>query len=215
MLAQLLLALVLGFKHSYDADHVVAVGALVSRSRSFRKAARLGMAWALGHMVTAGILTAVLFVFREALLERYFAVFESLVAYMLIILGLWSLREAWKQHVHVHKHGKLEHMHVHGDRGAGSDHPHRTMMGIGIVHGLASNDELLILLAALFVAPDLLLMLLGVGVFSIGVVLGMAVFGGLVGLIGERGSNRIHQLVVVGAGALSVVYGVALALGLA
>ena len=212
MLEVLLLALALGFKHSYDPDHLVAVSTLVSRSRSFGSAARLGSSWAVGHMITAGVLTSILFIFREALLQTYFSIFESVVAYMLILLGLWSLREAWKQHVHVHTHDGAKHMHVHEHA---PKHAQRTMLGIGIIHGLASNDELLILLTALFIVPDLLFMLLGIGVFSIGVVMGMAVFGGLIGLVGEKGSERIRKLVVIGAGALSVAYGLALVLGLA
>ena len=236
MLAQLLLALALGFKHSYDADHLVAVSTLLTRSRSLGDSLRLGASWAAGHMLTAGIITSILFVFRETLLSSFLSVFETIVAAMLIILGVWALRDVWRLHTHAHAHpGGPRHIHVHEHdqqtdrRVAGRRQPpaseafraqatkseHRKIFSIGIIQGLASNDELLLLLAALFVAPDFGLMLLGVAVFSIGVVLGMTLFSSLLGAVGARGSERVRKLVVLGSSLLSIGYGLALLAGIA
>ena len=50
------------------------------------------------------------------------------------------------------------------------------MFSIGIVHGLASNDELLVLFVVALGVATLSGILLGVAVFSLGVVVGMIVF---------------------------------------
>ena len=65
------LALALGFKHSYDADHLVAVSNLLVRSHDLRRTALMSVSWALGHMLTASGITVILFVFRETLLRPF------------------------------------------------------------------------------------------------------------------------------------------------
>ena len=47
-----LLGFLLGLKHATDADHVVAVTAIVARERSFRGAAWIGGLWGIGHSLT-------------------------------------------------------------------------------------------------------------------------------------------------------------------
>ncbi|HEY0785737.1 MAG TPA: hypothetical protein VGD62_07675, partial [Acidobacteriaceae bacterium] len=46
------LGLVLGIRHSTDADHVVAISTIVTRQRSIRGAALIGTLWGLGHTLT-------------------------------------------------------------------------------------------------------------------------------------------------------------------
>ena len=46
-------------------------------------------------------------------------------------------------------------------------------MGIGFIHGIASNDELLLLFTLTFGANSLEEILFGVGIFTIGVVAGI------------------------------------------
>ena len=156
----LVLALALGFKHSYDADHLVAVANLLTRSKSLRRAGGMSIAWALGHMATASVITTVLFLAGAVVLAPFLASFDLAVALMLIAIGvlslLWEfgylrrLREALgrlgavHEHPHGHKFVAHRHMHLH----LGRYKEHGAMLGIGVVHGLASNDELLILLLA-------------------------------------------------------------------
>src|SRR5213078_4004303 len=71
--AFIVLALALGFKHSYDADHLVAVSNLITRSGSVRKTSLMSVAWAAGHMVTAAIITVLLYTFRQTLLPECLA----------------------------------------------------------------------------------------------------------------------------------------------
>src|SRR2546430_1869485 len=81
-------------------------------------------------------------------------------------------------HVHAHWHGLVQHRHFHTWlHGHLTKHgEHKTMFSIGIVHGLASNDELLVLFVVALGVATLSGILLGVAVFSLGVVVGMIVF---------------------------------------
>ena len=90
------------------------------------------------------------------------------------------------------------------------------MFGIGIVHGLASNDEILVLLVASFGLATLTIegLLVGVGVFSLGVVAGMILFGlGLSYPILRWGDVKVRRIVNVVAAALSIGYGLFLLAG--
>src|SRR5437016_985508 len=46
------LGFVLGLQHATDADHLVAVATIVTRSRRFRDGVLVGVLWGLGHAVT-------------------------------------------------------------------------------------------------------------------------------------------------------------------
>jgi len=213
------LALALGFKHSYDADHLVAVSNLIARSPSLRKTATMSVSWALGHVATASIITGVLFFSRETFLKEVLDPLELAVGVMLIALGAISL--SWEfgilpkfAHIHRHRHGPApvehEHAHVH----PGGYREHGAMFGIGIVHGLASNDELLILFVSALSVTSLAGLLAGVAVFSLGVVVGMISFGfALTYPLKRWEAKRVRRAVALVAGILSIAYGILILLG--
>jgi high-affinity nickel permease len=214
----IVLALALGFKHSYDADHLVAVSNLLTRSKDLRKTARMSVSWAAGHMVTATVITVLLYEFRQTLLQGFLSNFDLLVAAMLMVIGVLGLLvEFGLLHRHAHEHPTEDqrvasHVHLHLHLGRPSEH--RTMFGIGIVHGLASNDELLILFVASLGVTSLLGLLGGVGVFSLGVVAGMILFGlGVTYPMLRWGHARVRRAVNVVAAVLSIAYAIYLFLG--
>ena len=57
------LGLILGMRHSTDADHVVAISTIVSKQRSIRNAAFIGSVWGLGHTITIFIVGALIILF--------------------------------------------------------------------------------------------------------------------------------------------------------
>src|SRR3989338_9234808 len=137
-------ALALGIKHSFDADHLVGVSNILTKSRSLLQTIKMSFSWAIGHMLTAILITVLLFVFRDSVLPFVLDKFELLVAIMLIMLGAISLYQAG--FFHNHKHDGKEHIHLHMHLKNNETHEHKHMFGIGILQGLASNDELLLLL---------------------------------------------------------------------
>ena len=222
----LALALALGFKHSYDADHIVAVSNLLARSTTVRRATTMSVSWAAGHMLTASVITVTLFLAGSVLLVPYLSHFELAVAVMLLMIG--SLGLAWEfgllqrvrpflrrlgvVHEHPHEHSSKVHRHTHVHLGRYKDHG--AMFGIGIVHGLASNDELLVLLLAALGVATVPGLLLGLGVFTFGVVVGMIVFGVALSYPKLRwGDAKVLRAVNIAAAVLSIVYGLLLLAG--
>ena len=87
----ILLGLFLGMRHSTDADHVVAVSTIVSRQRSVRSSATIGLLWGLGHTVTIFLVGSGIIVFGVVIPPRLGLSMEFSVALMLILLGLLNL----------------------------------------------------------------------------------------------------------------------------
>jgi len=215
-------AFALGFKHAYDADHLVAVTAVITRvPKDTRRVILLGLSWAAGHMATAAVITTLLFLSARAVaLDLSFL--ETGVAVMLIVIGVlvlaWEhpkVRSWWRSRVHRHTHDhageKHEHHHAHLRRRYGE---HGVMVGIGILHGLASNDELLILLLPVLLVTSLSVLLFGVLLFSLGVVAGMTIFAWAVTFPMRRwDAEKVRSAIAVTVAVLSILYGVALLAG--
>ncbi len=203
------LALMLGLKHSYDADHIIAVSNILRKAPSVKSAAKISLSWAMGHMITAAIVTIIIFVLKDNVLKPVLDHFEIVVGIMLIAIGLISLKDSFALHSHTHTHSGITHSHPHLHLKNENKHAHKHMFGIGIIHGLASNDELLILLTASLGITSLGGILLGVGIFSIGVVLGMTLFACLFSYsILRLNTIGLHRAFLFGTGAVSVAYGV-------
>jgi Na+/melibiose symporter-like transporter len=204
------LALALGFKHSYDADHLVAVSNLIARSDNLKRTSLMSTSWAIGHMTTATVITILMFTFRELFLDEVIANLEFIVAVMLVVIGVVGL--LWEYnilHVHEHWHDFVKHRHLHTHVGEHGEHG--AMFSIGIVHGIASNDEIFILFVVALGVTSLGGVLLGVAVFSVGVVAGMILFGlGLNFPILKWGRMPVRRAVNVTAAVLSIAYAVLL-----
>jgi nickel/cobalt exporter len=85
------LGLVLGMRHSTDADHVVAISTIVSKQRSIRNAAFIGSIWGLGHTITIFIVGSLIILFGVEIPPRVGLSMEFCVALMLILLGILNL----------------------------------------------------------------------------------------------------------------------------
>lgn len=214
-------AFLLGIKHSFDADHLVAVSSFLTNASSTKRSTTLSVSWALGHMATASILTIILFTFKETILKEILSSMEYLVAFMLIAIAVLTL--AWEFdilhfHRHEHKHEKVpeqpeghSHVHFHLPR----MNQHGSMVGIGFIHGIASNDELLLLFTLTLGISDLFGILIGVFFFTIGVILGMVIYGMIINIPNQKyGQKRVSRVVNTTIASLTLVYGFYLLLGL-
>lgn len=203
MLTGFLLAFLFGAKHAFDADHVVAVSTFMNRP-SAGKALKLSMSWSLGHLVTAAAITILLFTFKDFFLSQYLGSFEALAGIMLIALGFLAFRNIKKLHTHTHLHNGVKHSHPHLHSKKG--HKHKHLLGVGIVHGLASNDELLLVMLSLGLS-SVLGLVAGLLVFGLGVIVGMAGFSLMFSTAGKAGL-RAQKLLAGGSGVASVLYGI-------
>jgi ABC-type nickel/cobalt efflux system permease component RcnA len=86
-----ILGLILGMRHSTDADHVVAISTIVSKQRSIRNAAFVGSVWGLGHTITIFIVGSLIILFGVEIPPRLGLSMEFCVAVMLVLLGILNL----------------------------------------------------------------------------------------------------------------------------
>ncbi len=161
----LALAVLLGLRHAADPDHLAAVTTLVAngRDRSSRAAARLGIAWGLGHATTLFAFGLPIVLFKAYLPEPVQKGAEAAVGLVIVTLAVWLLAR-WRRgafrHAHVHTHatsgadsGRQFHLHKAGES---HQHAHRSATarsplqayGIGLVHGLGGSAGVGVLLLA-------------------------------------------------------------------
>jgi hypothetical protein len=194
-LSAAVLGFLLGLKHATDADHVVAITTIVSRERSFRRAAWIGGLWGIGHSLTVFLVGGALVLFRIAMPPRIGLALEFGVALILIMLGFNNLRPAGPVEPHSH------------------DVPARfngiRPLVIGIVHGLAgSAAAALLVLAAI---PDTVYALAYLFIFGIGTIAGMTLITALLAVPSVYAAGSVVRLqrgIRFAAGALSLAFGI-------
>ncbi len=223
MTSVLVLGLLIGVRHAFDADHLAAVATLAVQRRPGRETVRVGLAWGLGHALTLFTAGAVVLLAGVGYSERLAHFFEVAVGLMLIGLGADVLRTAVRNRVHVHRHrhgDRTDHVHIHvhpaGETHDPADHRHahggampRRAALVGLVHGLAGSAALVLL--ALGAAESLAAGLAYLAVFGLGSILGMAALSAVVAMplrwcAGVRAGGMLNGL-RVGAGLVSVTLG--------
>jgi high-affinity nickel permease len=143
LVSLLFLGFSLGMRHATDADHVIAIATIVSRQRSLRGSATIGVAWGVGHTLTILAVGSAIILFGVAIPPRLGLAMEFAVGVMLIVLGALALTglggvlraaaaailaKMLPRHVtplahsHAHVHGDYVHRHVHEH--SGEDHGH-------------------------------------------------------------------------------------------
>src|SRR5262249_1707274 len=108
----------LGMRHATDPDHVIAVTTIVSRQRSIKYAAFIGVLWGVGHTVTIFLVGSAIVLFGLVIPPRLGLTMELSGGIMLVILGIlnltgilrWITESVSPGHGHVHSH-----IHAHGD----------------------------------------------------------------------------------------------------
>jgi high-affinity nickel permease len=126
LLSIISLGFFLGMRHATDPDHVIAVTTIVSRQRSIRHAALVGILWGLGHTITILVVGSAIILFGLVIPPRVGLTMEFSVGLMLILLGVLNLSGMMRwitqtvkppepgQHAHTHGHGDFVHNHAHG-----------------------------------------------------------------------------------------------------
>jgi ABC-type nickel/cobalt efflux system permease component RcnA len=137
LLSIIALGFFLGMRHATDPDHVIAVTTIVSRQRSIRHAAVIGVLWGVGHTITILAVGSAIILFGLVIPPRIGLTMEFSVGLMLILLGVLNLSGVMRwitetltpmqlgqcAHTHPHGHGDYVHSHSHG-HGAKETHGH-------------------------------------------------------------------------------------------
>jgi high-affinity nickel permease len=163
LLVALAIALVLGLRHAFDPDHLVAVTSLVAADHGdTRAAARLGAWWGVGHGGTLLAIGIPLILLKSQLPTWLENGAERAVGVVILLLALrvmlkW-IRGDYRLSAHGHSGVETDDPHDaqyrHLRRGAGTAHRHRHVrtprqaFAIGTLHGLAGTGAVILLLIA-------------------------------------------------------------------
>src|SRR5919204_1337588 len=141
-------AIVLGLRHASDPDHLAAVTTLIApgKARAARTAARLGLAWGLGHATSLFAFGLPIVIFKTYLPQPVQAAAETSVGVMIALLALWLLVRWRRGLFHLHQdHGPA---HTHGTQRRLRTRSPLQAFGIGLVHGMGGSAGVGVLLLA-------------------------------------------------------------------
>ena len=211
------LGLVLGIRHSTDPDHVVAVSTIVTRERSVKQGALIGMMWGFGHTLTIFIVGAAIILFKLTVPPRLGLSMEMAVAAMLILLGILNLTgllqritdrftpAAWT---------KPEGETSASQSAFASLKNLTTRFGyfqllrplfIGLVHGLAGSAAVALLVLSMIPSPQWAVMYLVI--FGLGTVAGMMLMTTAMAIPVALTGKRSSRYLTVASGLVSICFG--------
>jgi hypothetical protein len=196
----ILTGLLMGMLHVWSGpDHLVAIAPLAVRRP--RRSWVPGLRWGIGHSTGVAIIGLLLlwlrgFISTEAVSSYSNQISswgERIVGIMLIAIGAWALRKAFRIHAHEHHHDHGDHhIHLHSHsphvpHEQASAHQHHThaALGIGILHGLAGSSHFFGVLPMLAfpTAGQRVGYLAG---FAVGTIFAMATFSSVMGALASR-----------------------------
>ncbi len=216
------LGLVLGIRHSTDADHVVAISTIVTRQRGLRGAALIGTLWGVGHTVTIFIVGCLIILGGVVIPPRIGLSMEFCVGLMLILLGVLNLTGVMAKIV-----SRLTPSRLAAGGLASSCEPSPPQFGsmrgavnrygfyqclrplvIGLVHGLAGSAAIALLVLSTIHSTFWAVMYLLI--FGVGTMLGMMCMTAAMSLPMVYAGDRLPQVsryLGVASGLVSVCFG--------
>ena len=199
------IAVLLGLRHATDPDHLAAVTTLIAsgRERTTTLAARLGLAWGVGHAATLFAFGLPIVLFKAYLPAAVQQGAETAVGVLIVGLALWLLLRWRRGELQVHPHP-----HVHAVRARGP----MQAFGIGLVHGMGGSAGVGVLLLAAI--HDRGVAVLALALFAVCTAISMAALSTGFGLtLSSAPARRAFGRLAPALGALSLLFGVWYALG--
>ena len=226
----------LGMRHATDADHVVAVTTIVSRERSVRSAALIGVLWGFGHTITIFLVGSLIILCGLIIPPRLGLTMELSVGLMLILLGIlnlsgmmrWITENFGAGSAHSHSHGDFSHTHSLPGQAQENSNPESAAslgrldralgrlglyqmlrpLAVGIVHGLAGSAAVALLVLTTIRVPIWAMIYLLV--FGLGTVAGMMLITAAIAVpftLSETRFARVNRLLATASGIVSLIFG--------
>ncbi len=192
----LFFAALVGFTHAFEADHLIAVGNIVTKRDKLLLAIKDGIYWGLGHTSTIFLIGLLIIVFRVTLLNDYFSYFEAGVGLLLIILGFFRLYQYF-----INKH--------HPAHFVSTEANHHLAYGVGLIHGLAGSGAMVLLVMTEI--QNSFSSMLYLIIFGLGSIVGMLVAAGIFSLPFSKkfsGGNWLQTGLIILSSLLCIGYGV-------
>jgi high-affinity nickel-transport protein len=216
------LGLFLGMRHSTDPDHVVAVSTIVSRERSVRQGAVIGMMWGFGHTLTIFMVGAAIILFDLTIPPRLGLSMEMAVAGMLILLGVLNLTGVLQRLTE--RFTPVNALSLARTIEVSSSEADETSPGfarrllsrfgyynllrplaIGLVHGLAGSAAVALLVLSMIHSPAWAIAYLVV--FGLGTVVGMMLMTTVMAIPIALTGRRSTRFLTTASGLVSVCFG--------
>lgn len=217
----LVLGLIMGLRHSMEADHLAAVSTIVTTNKRNRfRAPMLGALWGIGHTTSLLIAGMIVLLLAINIPERVSGMMEFGVGIMLVLLAIQALtgfkighflrgivRHEKHSHLHVHEDIGITHTHDH-DHKQDHKHGHKSLI-VGMIHGMAGSGALM--LAVLSTMDSVPLGLAYIAIFGAGSIASMAAMSTLIGLPIAKAKNRTVGLALkYVSSAIALVIGIGL-----
>ena len=212
-LALIIIGFLLGFRHAFEPDHLAAVTTLATGRGNVREAARLGLAWGLGHTASITAVALVLIVSGWRLPDRLQPAADLLVALLLIGLGGGVLvRLARRHRLAYGAEHESAHRHHHPHAHVPPARDERQSLGFGLAHGLAGSGAIMVLMVA--AAATRTAQLAYLASFGSGTIGGMLVVSSAVAMAARaaRGRSTLVWGIQATAATASIAVGVVLGL---
>ncbi len=206
-----LFGLLFGVRHALEADHIVAVTAMVSEGRGIYRAALVGLRWGLGHSITLFAVGFAALVLKINVPDKVSLSLEFAVGIAMVLLGIPLVtRLIRRRHLHRHRHESDWHAHQHSHAEAESHaHQHtKRPLFMGMLHGLAGSGTLTILVLSTMESVQEGLLFLGL--FGVGSIVAMLVVSGILGLsfgLAARSPGRLDWWLEGAVGLGSIAFG--------
>jgi hypothetical protein len=194
MLTAALLGFLLGLRHAFDPDHVIAVSTIVARHRSPWTASWIGVSWGIGHGATLLAIGFLVIALQVAIPDGFARSMELGIGVLLMLLGIVNLAAATPASSLPTRDAPL-----HASLARSS--------AIGLAHGLAGSAPVALLAMAAMPTPGAALAYLLV--FGVGTISGMVAFSLALGAPFARlsASAGFSRWVTAGTGMVSLLFG--------
>ncbi|PLS01385.1 HoxN/HupN/NixA family nickel/cobalt transporter [Neobacillus cucumis] len=194
LLSILLLGFLLGMKHAFEPDHVIAVSTIASESKNIKRSVFAGVYWGIGHTATLFIFGMFLIIAKNTISNTVALSLEFVVGIMLVTLGLNSILSIKKQDP------------IHSSDPHSKKRPHIKSFLIGLIHGLAGSAAMVLLtmstVATVWQGAVYIL------IFGAGTVVGMLCFSTVIGIPFVLSSGKqLNRYLNNVAGVISILFG--------
>jgi high-affinity nickel permease len=215
----LAVSVLIGLRHASDPDHLAAVTTLIAAGKegAARHAARLGLAWGLGHGTSLFVFGLPVVLYGAYLPRPVQRAAETTVGLVIVALAVLLLvrwhRGQFQQARHEH-HGE-RHAHLHSRRRPHTHTPTRSAgaaYAIGLVHGIGGTAGVGVLLLA--AVPDHGLAVIALALFAFCTAVSMTALSTGLGLtLGRSRIRRSFGRLAPALGLASCAFGTWYALG--